>query len=280
MSQILSHYHSGAGRDISVIFAFLILIILLIVALFPSWVAPYGPGKRFLPYIPPDSSHILGTDDIGHDIASLLIFGTRISLVIGICAGGLSIVIGTGIGVISGYLKGRVDDLLMGLTDITLIIPKIPAIILIAAFIRPNVWILICVLGLLSWETTARVVRAKTLQVSNAGFVLSARCLGFSSYQVIFQEILPVIYPVILPKVMLVVAGAMISEASLSFLGLSDPTMESWGKMVADSFTHGGFVREMWWWFLPPACCICATIMAIIRIGMKYEQPCQETMWE
>lgn len=255
-----------------------ILVIFFIAALFPGFIAPYSDNKRFIPYMHPDSNHFLGTDDMGYDIFSLLVYSTRISLLIGFFAGGLSIIIGTGIGLMSGYLKRWVDDMLMTVTDIALIIPKIPAIILISAFLRPNVWILILILGFFSWETTARVVRARTLQISSSGYVLSARSLGFSTYQVIIHEILPVIYPVILPKFMLTIAGAMISEASLSFLGLSDPTMNSWGRMISDAFTHGGFIREMWWWFIPPAFCICVTIISVIRIGMVYEKPGQEAL--
>ncbi|HOL41216.1 MAG TPA: ABC transporter permease subunit, partial [Methanospirillum sp.] len=110
--------------------------------------------------------------------------------------------------------------------------------------------------------------------------VLSARSLGFSSYQILISDIVPVIFPVLLPKFMLTITGAMISEASLSFLGLSDPTMNSWGRMISDAFTHGGFIREMWWWFLPPAICISGAIISFIRIGMVYEKPGQETMVE
>jgi peptide/nickel transport system permease protein len=274
-----SHFRNR-NREISFLISVLIILLFIITSIFPQWIAPYDPEKRFIPYLSPDSVHILGTDDMGHDILSLLIFGSRISLVIGFCAGGLSIGIGIWIGVISGYIKGKTDDILMGLTDIMLIIPKIPVIILFAAFFRPNIWILICVLGLFSWESTARLVRAKTLQINSSGYVLSARCLGFSTQQVISHEILPVIYPVILPKGMLIVAGAMISEASLSFLGLSDPTLESWGRMISDAFSHGGFVREMWWWILPPTLCICAVIVSVVRIGMVYEQPEQEIAYE
>ncbi len=258
----------------------IVLTLLLIIALFPEQIAPYAQNKRFLPYMDPDNAHLLGTDDMGYDILTLLVYATRISLTIGFFAGGLSLLIGTATGILSGYLRGWVDDMIMGITDITLIIPKIPAIILIAAYVRPGIWILILVLGLLSWETTARVVRAKTMQISNAGFIMSARCLGFPSRSIIIQEIIPVIYPVILPKFMLTIAGAMISEASLSFLGLSDPMMESWGKMISDAFTHGGFIREMWWWFLPPTLCICISVLAVTRLGMMYETDEQEIVSE
>lgn len=270
----------GKNQDISLLISLVILIIFIFWASVPQFFSIYGPEKRFIPYSIPNSEHILGTDDMGHDIFSKLVFGTRISLIIGFFAGGLSMLIGIWIGLISGFLKGKTDDILMSFTDIVLIIPKIPVIIVLAAFFRPNIWLLIIILGLFSWETTARLVRAKTLQISSSPFILSARCLGFPTYKILVHEIFPVVYPIILPKGMLIVAGAMISEASLSFLGLSDPTMESWGRIIADAFTYGGFVREMWWWFLPPALCICAAVIAIVRIGMIYEQPHQELGFE
>ncbi len=258
----------------------IIICIFVVVAVFPDFLSPYSVQKRFTPYLFPDGTHLLGTDDMGRDILSVLMYATRTSLIIGIFAGGLSISIGTLIGIVSGYFRGWLDDFMMGMTDIILVIPKIPAIILIAAYIKPGIGILILVLGLLSWETTARVVRAKTMQISNAGFIQSAKSFGFSSPAIITHDIIPVIYPVILPKFMLTVAGAMISEASLSFLGLSDPMMQSWGRMISDAFSHGGFIREMWWWFLPPALCICLSILSVTRLGMIYETSDQEIAFE
>lgn len=279
MNKIPSHLNR-LSEDKGACIAVFVLLIFILLAAFPSVFAPYDPNERFGPYVNPSVNHILGTDDMGNDIVSVLIFATRISLIVGICAGGLSMIIGITIGLVSGYGKGLVDDLLMGLTDIVLIIPKIPAIILIAALMRPGLWILILVLGLLSWETTARVVRARVMQVSAAPYILSARCLGFSKTYIMTREILPVTIPVIIPKFLLVVAGAMISEASLSFLGLSDPTMESWGKMIADAFSYGGFIRDMWWWYLPPALCICVSVYCMVRIGMIWERPGEEAAFE
>ncbi len=277
MNRVFSTPHI---RDPGVIAAGAILLCLLLWALIPQMFVPGDTDKRYRPYLDPSPVHPLGTDDIGHDIWYLVIYSARISLIIAFAAGGLSILIGVSIGVISGYFPGIIDDILMGFTDIILILPKIPMIILLAAMIRPNLVLLILVLGLLSWEATARVVRSRVMQVTGAGYILSARCLGFSPGWIMTREILPVIYPVVLPKLMLVVAGALISEASLSFLGLSDPTMDSWGKMIADAFTHGGFIRGMWWWYTPPALCIVLMILSCVRIGMIWEQKGTETAFE
>jgi peptide/nickel transport system permease protein len=149
-----------------VIAAVLILAIFFIWALVPQAFVPDNAEKRYRPYLAPSPQHPLGTDDIGHDILRLVIESARISLTIAFAAGGLSVIIGITVGVVSGYVPGMVDDLLMGCTDVVLILPKIPVIILLAAMTRPSLLLLILVLGFLSWETTARVVRARVMQVS------------------------------------------------------------------------------------------------------------------
>jgi peptide/nickel transport system permease protein len=260
--------------------AVFILLCLVLWAVVPQAWAPGDPDKRFRPYLEPSSAHPLGTDDMGHDIFNLVVYSARISLVIACGAGTLSILIGLCIGLVSGYYPGIIDDILMGITDLILVIPKIPLIILLAALTRPGLVLLILVLGFFSWETTARVIRSRVMQVSGAGYVLSARCLGFGPGWIMTREIMPVVYPVVLPKIMLVVAGALISEASLSFLGLSDPTMNSWGKMISDAFAHGGFIRGMWWWYLPPALCIILVILSCVRIGMIWEKPGEEVAFD
>jgi peptide/nickel transport system permease protein len=267
-------------REPGMIAAGAILLCLLLWALMPQMFVHGDADRRYRPYLEPSPVHPLGTDDIGHDILYLVIYSARISLIIAFTAGGLSILIGVSIGVISGYFPGIIDDILMGFTDIVLILPKIPVIILLAAMTRPGLLLLILVLGLLSWETTARVVRSRVMQVTGSGYILSDRCFGFSSGWIMTRDILPVIYPVVLPKLMLVVAGALISEASLSFLGLSDPMMDSWGKMIADAFSHGGFIRGMWWWYTPPSLCIVLMILSCVRIGMIWEQTGAETAFE
>ncbi len=271
--------HTGFIQP-GVIAAIAVLLCFMLWALFPQAFIPAEAEKRFRPYLDPSAEHLLGTDDIGHDILALLISSARVSLTVAVAAGGLSILIGLVVGIIAGYYGGIVDDILMGTTDLILIIPKIPVIILLAAMTRPDLLLLILVLGFLSWETTARVIRARVMQVRSAGYILSARCLGFSPAWIMTRDLLPVIYPVMLPKLMLVVAGALISEASLSFLGLSDPTMNSWGKMVADAFSHGGFIRGMWWWYTPPAICMVLMILACVRLGRIWEHSGMETAFE
>ena len=126
-------------------------------ALFPSIFAPYAPEERFIPYEAPSEEHLLGTNDIGNDVLSELVFGARISMTVGFMAALISTLIGTSLGLCAGYFRGAIDELLMGFTDVVLVIPKIPLIIVLGAFLRPSIWILISILGLLSWESTARI---------------------------------------------------------------------------------------------------------------------------
>jgi len=249
----------------------LLLAFFLFMALFPSLLAPYAPDERFIPYEAPSREHILGTNDIGNDILSELVYGARISMTVGFAAALISTLIGTILGLCAGYFRGALDELLMGFTDVVLIIPKIPLIIVLGAFLRPSIWVLIPVLGFMSWESTARVTRSKTLQLREAGYVKSALCMGFSPSHIMVSDIFPNIVHILLPKFMLATASAMISEASLSFLGLSDISMKSWGSMLSFAFFRGGFIREMWWWYLPPGICITLCVMAIALIGFGLE---------
>ncbi|WP_269848795.1 ABC transporter permease [Methanosarcina horonobensis] len=180
------------------------------------------------------------------------------------------------LGICAGYFRGALDEVLMGFTDVVLIIPKIPLIIVLGAYLQPSIWILIPVLGLLSWESTARVTRSKTLQLREAGYVKSARCMGFSSWHIMSTDIFPNLYHVLLPKFMLATASAMISEASLSFLGLSDISMKSWGTMLSFAFFRGGFIRDMWWWYVPPGICITLCVISIALIGFGLETQGEE----
>jgi len=244
----------------------------VLAAIFADYIAPHSPWERFEPYTKPSTKHWLGTNDIGNDILSELIHGSRASLIVGVGASAIATLLGLFIGLISGYFKGFVDELLMGITDIFLMIPRIPLLIILAAFLKSSFWIIMLALGLLWWTSTARVVRSRTLQVCEMDFVTSSKCLGFKNRHIILSDILPNIFPVALPKFMLTVATAMISEASLSFLGLGDPSMKSWGLMINFAFIKGGLINEMWWWYLPPGICIVLFVFSIVLLGFSFEE--------
>jgi len=245
----------------------LIFAAFILTALLADCISPHDPWERFYPYQMPSWKHLLGTNDMGHDIFSELIFGSRVSLAVGFSAALLSAVLGTAVGLFAGYYRGWVDELLMGLTDIFLMIPQIPLIIVLAAFLRPSFWLIALLMGLLWWTALARMVRSRTLQVREMGFVAGAKAIGFSDAQVIFSDVFPNTLHVIAPKFLLTVASAMIAEASISFLGLSDPSMKSWGTMISFAFSRGGFINGMWWWYLPPGLCITLFVLSLVMIA-------------
>ncbi|HNV93632.1 MAG: dipeptide transporter [Candidatus Methanofastidiosum methylothiophilum] len=249
-----------------------IFLLFLFIAIAAGIISPYNPWIRFEPYIPPNSSHFLGTNDMGNDILSELLFGARVSLIVGFGASIIATVLGVIIGIVSGYYRGMMDEILMAITDIYLMIPRIPLIIILAALMRPNFWLIMLLIGFLWWPTTARVVRSSTMQIRDASFILSVKSLGFSDKHIILSEILPNINHVIIPKFMLTIASAMFSEASISFLGLGDPTMKSWGMMLNFAFMKGGLINEMWWWYLPPGLCIVAVVFSLMLIGFSLEE--------
>lgn len=261
-----------------VLFGLLLLALFLLLAVFAPLIAPFDPWEPGRPFLPPSGTHPFGTNDIGQDIFSELIYSTRISLFVGFFAAFVSVAIGTLVGLFSGYLRGAADEVLMGTTDIVLIIPALPLMIILAAHTSPSIWNIIIVIGALWWTSTARVVRSRVLQLREMPFVEAARSLGAGDGYIVFKHILPNTLQVILAKFILAVAGAMLTEASLSFLGLGDPLQKSWGMMLNHAFSRGGFINGYWWWYLPPGICISLAVLSFVLIGFGLEEQDREEM--
>lgn len=260
------------------LFGLLLLALFLLLAVFAPLIAPYDPWEPGRPFLTPSGTHPFGTNDIGQDIFSELIYSTRISLFVGFFAAFVSVAIGTLVGLFSGYLRGAADEVLMGTTDIVLIIPALPLMIILAAHTSPSIWNIIIVIGALWWTSTARVVRSRVLQLREMPFVEAARSLGAGDGYIVFKHILPNTLQVILAKFILAVAGAMLTEASLSFLGLGDPLQKSWGMMLNYAFSRGGFINGYWWWYLPPGICISLAVLSFVLIGFGLEEQDQDEM--
>ena len=254
-------------RSKRVVFGPSLLLFFLLIALFAPLIAPYNPRTLGTPYLPPSRVHILGTNDIGQDIFSELVYGARISLFVGFVAAILATALGVFVGLVSGYFRGITDDILMRVVDIFLLVPGLPLIIVLSAYLGPGIQNIIIAIALLGWASTARVVRSRVLQVREMPFVRSARSLGAGSSYLIFRHILPNTLNVILAKASLAVAGAMLTEAGVSFLGLGDPTQKSWGMMLHDAFSHGGVVNGYFWWYLPPIFCISLAVLGFTLSG-------------
>jgi peptide/nickel transport system permease protein len=241
-------------------------------ALFAPLIAPHDPEESKMPYQPPSQEHRLGTNDIGQDILSELIYASRVSLTIGFLAGLISVFIGATLGMLAGYYRGVVEEIVMATGDVVLLIPGLPLMIILAAYLSPSMWNIVLVVGLLWWCSTARVVHSRVLQLREMPFVEAARALGGGDRYIIFHHILINSKEVIYAKFALAVASAMLTEASLSFLGLGDPLNISWGEMIHFAFSRGGFANDMWWWYLPPGLMICASVLGFVMIAMEPER--------
>lgn len=261
-----------------------ILLLLSVIATLATILAPYSPDNRYLPFLAPSLLHLLGTDDLGHDIFSQLLFAARVSLSIGVLAAVVAVGIGTTVGILSGYFRGILSELLTGIIDIFLLIPALPFMIVLTAYLGTSIWNIVLVIALLSWCSTARVVQTRTLQLRETPFIEALRALGISRRQIIFKHIVKNTADVITAKFILAVAHAMLSEAALSFIGLGDPAHISWGTMMYYAFRRGGFINGLWNWYLPPGFCIALTTMGFMLLGFywerKNEYQTSEQVWD
>ena len=251
------------------------LAVALIMAFFAPLLAPYDPAERVdaTPsdiLAPPDAQHWLGRDDAGKDVLSLLIYGARVSLIVGFVSSFFSMFIGTTVGLVAGYYGGRVSNWLMRFTDFLMVIPDLPLMLVIISVWGRGLWKIILVISVLYWTYTARLVRSQVLSIKERQFVLRARALGASDFRIIIQHILPQVMPLIIAQAVLDISSSIIAESTLSFLGLGDPTLISWGMMLNFAFERA-ISRMAWWFLLPPGIMIVWVSLAIILIGTALE---------
>lgn len=251
-----------------------ILVIILFIALAAPILAPFDPSERVgSPFMKPNSEFLLGTNDVGQDIFSELIYGTRISLLIGVLASVLSIGMGLLVGIVAGYYGGRVDSILMRLVDLVLVIPFLPLMILLAAFIGPSFWNIIFVIAVLSWASPARVIRSQVLTLKTKGYVEAAKSIGTKVRVIMSRHILPGVVPIALSQFVLAASSAILIEASLSFLGLGDPLSKSWGTVLYYAQARGAFLTDAWiWWILPPGILITTVVIGFAFTGYSMEE--------
>ena len=223
--------------------------------------ARLDPAPLYAPFLPPGPGHLLGTDNSGRDVLALLGNASVTSLSIGIGAAMGATLIGALIGCVAGYWRSAADDLLMRLTDVFLLIPTLPLIVVLAAYLGPGAVHTTLAITLTAWPATARVVRARVLSLRQAPFVINAHSMGAGSAVLIRQHIVPNCGELLQAKASLSVAGAMLAEAGIGFLGLGDPLHPSWGSMIHDAFAAGALVNGYWWWVLPPMGLISLAVM-------------------
>ena len=251
----------------------LVLAAILFVAVFGPSLSPYDPRQVVArPYLAPSAAHWLGTNDIGQDIFSEILWGTRTSLLIGLIAATAAVLVGTGVGIVASLAGGWLDQALMRMTDVVLTMPFLPLAIVLAAFLGPSLWNTALVIALVIWARPARVVRSQGLSIVSRSYVEAAHALGGGFGHVLARHVLPGVLPLALSQFILATSGAILTEASLAFLGLGDPIQKSWGTILFYAQARGAFLNGSWpWWVLPPGLLISATVLSFALIGRSLE---------
>ena len=245
----------------------ILLAIFVFVAIFANQLMPYTMKEMSVPFQKPSSSHILGTNDIGQDILSELILGTRTTLITGVMAAISVVFIGTGIGLISGYFGGVIDKIMQMLTAVVMTLPQLPLTIVLVTFMKPSIWNIVIAITITAWAGTARLVRAKTLELRQLPFILSEEMMGQNAFVIMFKHILPNMKDIAMMRATLAVSSAMLTEASLSFLGLGVYSQKSWGSILYYAFQKNGVITGRTWWYAPPIICISLCIFGFVLIG-------------
>jgi len=266
-------------NDRFAVFGLAIYAIFVIAALFADQIAPYDPTEILYTedydlaadLRPGEEGFLLGTTSLGRDIFSQLIYGTRSALLIGITAAFMVALIGSIVGLVSGYFGGWVDAVFMRLADIAFGIPFLPFVIVLAAFLEPSIWNVVLAMALVLWRDTGRVIRSQVLTLRSRGYVDAARVAGSSDLKIILRHIAPNILPLSFLYGSIAIGWAILTEASISFLGFGDPDSISWGYMLQDAFASQALAKQAYYWFVPPGLCIILVVAAGFFITRGYE---------
>ena len=254
-------------KDKTAVSGLMMVILFFLVSFFAPLLAPYDPGEINVKEVlmPPNMLHFMGTDQLGRDILSRVIWGSRISLKVGFVAIGISTLIGTLLGAIAGYYRGWVDSIIMRLVDVMLCFPAFFLILAVIALLEPSIWNIMVVIGVTGWMGVARLVRAEFLSLREREFVLAAKAIGSSDVRVIFLHILPNALAPVLVSATLGVSGAILTESALSFLGIGvQPPIPSWGNILSAGKDN---IEIAWWLSLYPGLAILATVLAYNLLG-------------
>jgi len=244
-----------------------VVLLLFLVSLLAPLIAPWEPNaiNAWSVLSPPSWQHWFGTDELGRDVLSRIIYGARISLKVGFVAVGIAVSIGTVVGLVSGYYSGLVDTVMMRFVDIMLCFPAFFLILAVITLREPSIWNIMIVIGLTGWMGVSRLVRAETLSIREMDYILAARCIGCSDTRIIFRHILPNAISPVLVSASLGVGGAILTESALSFLGIGVlPPTPSWGNIL----TSGkDYIEFAWWLSLFPGLAILVTVLAYNLLG-------------
>lgn len=264
---------SRAGRGIPAVGLGVLLVLVTVGALAPV-LAPHDPrALSGAPLEPPSASHPLGTNDIGQDVASEVIWGARTSLLVATAAAAVAVAMAVLVGVGAALVGGRTDRIVVHLIDVLLGVPVLPLLVLVAALTGPRLTVIVVVIGFLAWPRMARVLRSHALSLRQRGYV--AACLGFGGGfgYVLRRHLVPALAPLVAANFVLVAGAAVLLESGLAFLGLGDPTAPSWGQVLNRALEHPGiyFTPAWTWWVLPPGVAITAAILGFTFVGVGLE---------
>ena len=255
-------------RRKAVAIALLYIAIVVVAAIFAPWLAPFDPTQQFFDGLtlegaplPPNEEFMLGTDLLGRDLLSRLIYGARTSLISGIVSNGIAVIIGTLVGITAGFVRGWIGSLLMRLTDLMMAFPALLLAIALAAILRPSLWIVALVIAMVNWVQIARVIYSETISLASKDFVAVERTIGASAKRILFSHLLPHLLPTIMVWATLGISTTVLLEATLSFLGVGvQPPMPSWGNIIFESQTY--FTSAVWLVLFPG--------LAIIALSLSF----------
>jgi peptide/nickel transport system permease protein len=249
-----------------------VIAFFVLLALIAPFISPYSAtAQTCAVYAPPSSRHWLGCDDGGIDMLSELMQGGRISLVVGFAATVVAMVIGGGVGIVSGYFSGWTDTALMRVTDYLLVIPDLVFALVIADIWGPSLFHVIVVIGILEWTSTARIIRAQVMSLKERVYIKRAKAIGSGHARIITRHILPQVGPLLMANTVLTVAIAIYLETALAFLGLEDPTVTTWGTILEHAFERTAISSGAWWAIVPDGFVIAIVIVGCFLLGQAIE---------
>jgi len=258
-----------------VYFSFLLFVILLGVA--GPHIAPYEPGERIreggelVKLGEPTLSNPLGTNDVGYDILSRMLYGAAPTITAGLLGGIVVVLIGSTIGITAGYVGGRTEEILMRITDIAYGVPLIPFAVVLLSLLGLGFYESVLVISMVLWRGTARVLRAQVLSIKERPFILAAKSTGASTQWIIFRHILPNVSPMAILFFSLSIGYVIVLQAGLAFLGVVDPFVPSWGIIMRNAYASGR-ISDAWWWSIPPGLMLSLTVLSSFMFGRSYER--------
>ena len=249
-------------------------VTLVLIALLAPYISPYDPLKAdpTAMFQPPSAKHLFGTNEVGEDILSGIIWGTRVSLMVGVLATTVAVLVGTLVGVTSGYMGGFVDEVLMRVVDFFLVVPNIVLAMVTASLLGPSLMNIIVVIGLLSWSGTARIVRSSVLVFKEMPFVEASRVAGGSTTHILRKHILPNVMPLVYATATLNIANAIFVQSALAFLGVGNIMDLSWGQMLHFAYKSGAIMAGYYWYALPPGAMIGLSVLAFSLSGYGLDE--------